>query len=127
MGIRNISLLAAAACVLAPVTAAVSATGVPTVPIDVWARRDAIASVDISPDGQHLAMLRTDGKEGDEYVLEIYKISDLSKPWRRLAADSMWLRRPGRPSSGSLRSGCPGRAGQRSPRWQSGEQPFRRR
>ena len=91
MGIRNISLLAAAACVLAPVTAAVSATGVPTVPIDVWARRDAIASVDISPDGQHLAMLRTDGKEGDEYVLEIYKISDLSKPWRRLAADPMEL------------------------------------
>jgi dipeptidyl aminopeptidase/acylaminoacyl peptidase len=91
VGIRNISLLAAAACVLAPVTAAVSATGVPTVPIDVWARRDAIASVDISPDGQHLAMLRTDGKEGDEYVLEIYKISDLSKPWRRLAADPMEL------------------------------------
>ena len=91
MGIRKISLLAAAACVLAPVTAAVSATGVPTVPIDVWARRDAIASVDISPDGQHLAMLRTDGKEGDEYVLEIYKISDLSKPWRRLAADPMEL------------------------------------
>ena len=86
---KKISLLAAA-CLLAPLTAAVAATGVPTVPIDVWALRDNVASVDISPDGQHVAMLKMTSVDGD-YVLEIYKISDLSKPWRRLNADPMEL------------------------------------
>ena len=90
MGIRKISLLAAA-CMLAPLTASVAATGVPTVPIDVWAMRDNVTSVDISPDGQHVAMLKTDGRAGSEYVLEIYKTTDLSKPWRRLNADPMEL------------------------------------
>ena len=89
MSLKKISLLAAA-CLLAPLTAAVAATGVPTVPIDVWALRDNVASVDISPDGQHVAMLKMTSVDGD-YVLEIYKISDLSKPWRRLNADPMEL------------------------------------
>ena len=80
--------LLAAACLMMPLTTATGATGTPTVPIEVWALRDAIQSVDISPDGQHLALLRMPSKDG-EYVLEIYKTSDLSKPWRRLDADKM--------------------------------------
>ena len=63
-------------------------TGVPSVPIDIWALRDTIATADISPDGQHLMLLRMPSKDGN-YVMEIYKTSDLSKPWRRLNADPM--------------------------------------
>ena len=82
--------LLAAACLLAPVAPAFAQSGTPTVPIDVWAQRDNVSSVDISPDGQHIAMLRMKDVEG-KYYLEIYKTSDLSKPWRTLAADPMEL------------------------------------
>ncbi len=88
MGMKKFPLLAAVACVLAPLTAATGQTGVPTVPVEVWALRDTIATVTLSPDGQHLAMLRMTSKDG-EYLLEIYKTSDLSKPWRRLNAEPM--------------------------------------
>ncbi|QPC99329.1 MULTISPECIES: alpha/beta hydrolase family protein [Qipengyuania] len=60
----------------------------PTVPIDVWALREVVTSVSVSPDGQHILVLKTESKEGD-YVMEIYKSDDLSKPWRRLNADPM--------------------------------------
>ena len=82
--------LLAAACMVAPLASAVAETGVPTVPIEVWAQRDNVASVDISPDGQHVAMLRMKDADG-KYFLEIYKVSDLTKPWRTLAADPMEL------------------------------------
>lgn len=88
MGLKKFPLLAAMACALAPVTGAVAATGTPTVPIEVWALRDTIATIDVSPDGKHLLMLRMNSKDGD-YILELYKTSDLSKPWRTLNADPM--------------------------------------
>ena len=89
MKLTKIALLAAACALTSPI-AAMAETGVPTVPIDVWAQRDNVASVDISPDGQHVAMLKMQDVKGD-YVLEIYKTSDLSKPWRRLNGDPMEL------------------------------------
>lgn len=59
-----------------------------TVPVDVWALRDVVNAVQISPDGKHLLVHKVESKEG-EYLLEIYKTDDLSKPLRRLAADPM--------------------------------------
>ncbi len=59
-----------------------------TIPVDVWALRDVVDQVQISPDGKHLLVHKVESREGD-YVLEIYRTDDLSKPLRRLAADPM--------------------------------------
>lgn len=58
------------------------------VPIDVWALRDVVKMVRLSPDGKHVLVLKTETKDG-EYILEIYKTDDLSKPLRRLNANPM--------------------------------------
>ena len=83
-------LLAAAASGLA-VSGTVSTaqtTGQPTVPIDVWALRDVVNNVEISPDGKHILVQKVESREG-KYILEIYETSDMSKPLRRLSADPM--------------------------------------
>jgi dipeptidyl aminopeptidase/acylaminoacyl peptidase len=59
-----------------------------TVPVDVWALRDVVNAVQISPDGKHLLVHKVESREG-EYILEIYDTADLSKPARRLNADPM--------------------------------------
>jgi dipeptidyl aminopeptidase/acylaminoacyl peptidase len=59
-----------------------------TVPVDVWALRDVVNAVQISPDGKHLLVHKVESREG-EYILEIYDTGDLSKPVRRLNADPM--------------------------------------
>lgn len=59
-----------------------------TVPVEVWALRDVVNAVQISPDGKHLLVHKVESRDG-EYLLEIYKTDDLSKPFRRLNADPM--------------------------------------
>ncbi len=59
-----------------------------TIPVEVWALRDVVDAVQISPDGQHLLVHKVESREGD-YILEVYNTNDLSKPYRRLAADPM--------------------------------------
>lgn len=84
------SLLAAAAGVMA-VTAlptALQAAGEDTVPIEVWALRDVVNNVQVSPDGKHVLVHVVESKEG-EYLLKIYKTEDMSKPFRTLNADPM--------------------------------------
>ncbi|MGX7953586.1 alpha/beta hydrolase family protein [Tsuneonella sp. HG249] len=88
MGIRKFPLLAAVALAVTPLTGTVAQNGMPSVPIDIWALRDTIATMDLSPDGKHLLMLRMPSKDG-EYVMEIFKTDDLSKPWRTLNAKPM--------------------------------------
>lgn len=89
MGIRKFPLLAAVACAAAPLLGVVAQpAAAQSVPIDVWALRDTIATMDISPDGKHLLMLRMPSKDG-QYLLEIYKTNDFSKPWKTLAAKPM--------------------------------------
>lgn len=81
-----VSLLAAGA---APVALnAQDASGTPSVPIEVWSLRSVVSTMDLSPDGKHLLVLKTESKEGD-YLLEIYSTADLSKPVKRLNADPM--------------------------------------
>ncbi|HSG70138.1 MAG TPA: hypothetical protein VLA12_06965, partial [Planctomycetaceae bacterium] len=89
------SILMAAAAVslaapfaVAPATAQQNSNGVPTVPIEVWALRDVVNAVEVSPDGKHVLVHKIESKEG-EYLLEIYKTEDMSKPFRRLNADPM--------------------------------------
>lgn len=59
-----------------------------SVPIDVWALRDVVNAVQVSPDGKHVLVHKIESREG-EYLLEIYNTDDLSKPIRRLNADPM--------------------------------------
>lgn len=59
-----------------------------SIPVDVWALRDIVNAVQISPDGKHVLVHKIESKDG-EYLLEIYKTDDLSKPFRRLNADPM--------------------------------------
>ena len=72
--------------VAAPGETQAQSEGVSSVPIDVWALRDVVNAVDLSPDGKHLLVHKVESREGD-YILEIYKTDDLSKPYRRLNAD----------------------------------------
>ncbi|MBA4044311.1 MAG: S9 family peptidase [Erythrobacter sp.] len=58
------------------------------IPVDVWALRDVVSRVQISPDGQHILVHKVESKDG-EYLLEIYRADDLSKPLRRVNADPM--------------------------------------
>lgn len=84
------SLLAVAACAIAAPIVPITAQNrpAPNVPIDVWALRDIVTTVQVSPDGQHLMTMKVESKEG-EYIMEIYNVNDLSKPLRRLNADPM--------------------------------------
>ena len=59
-----------------------------SVPVDVWALRDVVNAVQISPDGKHLLVHKVESRDGD-YILEVYKTDDLSKPLRRLNANPM--------------------------------------
>ena len=81
---------------LATAGAMVVITGMPaaaqaqdqTVPIEVWALRDVVNDVEVSPDGKHVLVHMLEGKES-EYLLKIYKTEDMSKPFRVLNADPM--------------------------------------
>ena len=59
-----------------------------TVPVEVWALRDVVDAVQISPDGKHLLVHINPSREG-EYLLQIYKTDDLTTPYRTLAAKPM--------------------------------------
>ncbi|MEO0691024.1 MAG: prolyl oligopeptidase family serine peptidase [Pseudomonadota bacterium] len=72
----------------APSETEAQASGTSSVPIDVWALRDVVNAVDLSPDGKHILVHKVESREG-EYILEVYKTDDLSKPLRRLNADPM--------------------------------------
>jgi dipeptidyl aminopeptidase/acylaminoacyl peptidase len=62
------------------------------VPISTWAQRDAVINVEISPDGKHLLILKTEGSGNAAVnVMEIYSTADFSKPLRRLNAKPMEL------------------------------------
>jgi len=62
------------------------------IPVEVWSLRSVVNAVQISPDGKHILVHKTESREGD-YLLEIYKTEDLlagnSQPFRRLNADPM--------------------------------------
>jgi dipeptidyl aminopeptidase/acylaminoacyl peptidase len=61
----------------------------PSVGISTWAQRDAVSAVEVSPDGKHLLLLRMEGGDKGENVMEIYSTSDFSKPLRRLNSKPM--------------------------------------
>ena len=76
--------------VSAPSETQAQAKGTSSVPIDVWALRDVVNTVDLSPNGEYLLVHKVESREGN-YILEVYDVNDLSKPYRRLDADPMEL------------------------------------
>ncbi|TMM47181.1 alpha/beta hydrolase family protein [Qipengyuania marisflavi] len=90
MRLKKYPFLMAVACALAATTNPLAAqtAGTPSIPVEVWALRDVISTADLSPDGKHLLILKTESKMG-ENVLELYETANLTKPIARLAADPM--------------------------------------
>lgn len=93
MKILKASLLAAMAGVSViglSVSAPADTQAQSSVPIDVWALRDVVNQVEVSPDGKHLLVHINPSRDG-EYLLQVYKTSDLSTPYRTLKGDRMEL------------------------------------
>lgn len=91
MKLFKASLLAAMAGVSAiglSVAAPAQTQAQANIPIDIWALRDVVNAVQVSPDGKHVLVHKVESRDGD-YLLEIYRTDDLSKPLRRLNADPM--------------------------------------
>ena len=59
-------------------------------PIDNWAIREVIQGVEVSPNGQKMALLRNDSRDGNP-IVEIYDTSDLSKEPTRFNSTKMEL------------------------------------
>lgn len=57
-------------------------------PLEYWAMRAVISNVAVSPDGQHLALMKIPSKDGNP-IIEIYDAADLTKEPFRLDADPM--------------------------------------
>ena len=57
-------------------------------PLEYWALRATISNVQISPDGEHLALMKIPSKDGNP-IIEVYEAGDLSKEPFRLDADPM--------------------------------------
>ncbi|MEM1195864.1 MAG: prolyl oligopeptidase family serine peptidase [Pseudomonadota bacterium] len=84
VGVSVLGLSAAA-----PIESQAQVTTAPSsVPVDVWALRNVVNAVQVSPDGKHLLVHKMETREGD-YLLEIYATDDLTKPKRRLNAGKM--------------------------------------
>jgi len=58
------------------------------IPIEVWSLRNVVNAVQVSPDGKHVLVHINPTREG-EYLLQIFKTDDLTKPYRTLNADPM--------------------------------------
>lgn len=58
------------------------------VPIENWAIVDVMRDAEVSPDGRHLAIMRSTTKDGDP-IIEIFDTSDMSKEPRRAGAAKM--------------------------------------
>lgn len=69
-------------------TAANGYTAAEPVPLDYWAVRNAVSNVSVSPSGKYMAWLKIESRDGDP-ILEIYDLSDLSKPISRSNAKPM--------------------------------------
>ncbi|TNE67512.1 MAG: S9 family peptidase [Alphaproteobacteria bacterium] len=71
-----------------PATAAQEASVEDTLPIDKFAMLPVIQQVSVSPDGKHMGVMRAQNKDGN-YIIEIYKTSDLKKRPVRLGSGKM--------------------------------------
>ncbi len=99
MNIMKSTLLAASAAALAvgmasttsqPAVAQAATTDASPIAIEAWALRDVMPTVQISPSGKYLMLMKLESKEG-EYVMEIYETENLQKKPIRTNADPMEL------------------------------------
>jgi dipeptidyl aminopeptidase/acylaminoacyl peptidase len=81
--------VAAALAVSLPVVAPAAAQDSPP-PLEYFAIREVIQQVEVSPNGEKMALLRNDSKDGNP-IIEIYDTSDLTKTPERIGSDPMEL------------------------------------
>ena len=65
-----------------------AARAVEPYPLEYWAMRPVIRNVAVSPDGNHLGLLKIPSKDGNP-IIEVYDANDLAKEPFRLDADPM--------------------------------------
>ena len=84
------SIFASATCAMALTAMPLGAqnAGQPSIPIEAWALRDVVSRVQVSPDGEHVLVLKRMSKEGENF-LQIFKTSDMTKPVRTAQGDPM--------------------------------------
>ncbi|MEM9839649.1 MAG: prolyl oligopeptidase family serine peptidase [Pseudomonadota bacterium] len=82
------AVLAIAGCAVGIVSVASAQQQPAPVPLEVFALREVIRNVTISPDGKRLALMKIDSRKGDP-IVEVYETDDLSKRPFRLGADPM--------------------------------------
>ncbi|MGI9249579.1 MAG: alpha/beta hydrolase family protein [Pseudohongiellaceae bacterium] len=63
-------------------------TAAETLPLDAWAMMPAITQASVSPDGQHLAIVRAQNINGN-YLIEIHEVDNLLAEPVRLGAERM--------------------------------------
>ncbi|MGB3753804.1 MAG: prolyl oligopeptidase family serine peptidase [Parerythrobacter sp.] len=73
-----------------PAMAQAAQTKGATIPVEAWALRDVMPTVQVSPSGKYLLLMKLESKEG-EYVMEIYETENLQKKPIRTNADPMEL------------------------------------
>lgn len=83
-----VAVFAALTSVFVPLGMNAQAAEVKPVPIDYFAVRNIVNTVAVSPDGEHVLVMKLLSKDG-KYVIEIFKTDDFSKPYRTIAADPM--------------------------------------
>ena len=82
--LTTITLCGLSAALLLP--AAAQAQGQP--PLEAFAMRPIILDVDLSPSGEHLAVVRLPG-QGEHYVIQVFQTEDMSAPPYTLGAEHM--------------------------------------
>lgn len=65
-----------------------SAVAAELYPLEYWALRNVISNVQVSPDGERLALMKIPSRDGDP-IIEVYDAADLEKEPFRMNADPM--------------------------------------
>ena len=87
-GFAAFCALAAAVPVLAQGQAQVQSQSAEPPPLEAFAMRPIILDVDLSPSGEHLAVVRLPG-QGGNYVIQVYRTDDMAAPPHTLGAEHM--------------------------------------
>lgn len=85
---RNAFLVLAGLSLTATAAGAGPTGGFEPYPLEYWALREVIDAVQVSPDGEHLGLMKIPSRDGNP-IIEVYDASDLAKEPFRLNAEPM--------------------------------------
>jgi len=85
---KQLMLMAAIFSVAATPLVSFAKAGADAYPIDYFAVRDAISSVQVSPDGKYMAFMKINSKKGNP-IIEVYETDNLDKKPFRAGGDKL--------------------------------------